>query len=114
MSENIVVDDGDVEDGEQREEADEHGAEKKLVAPDVEDPLRKVAFRVGLHAEKASSHVNHLPRQENGEPCKTCKTSCARAEHRVTLARVAVVAIAGGDFASVAFAESVQHEDKRC
>lgn len=100
MPENIVVDDGDVEDGEQGHEADDDGGEEELVAPDVEHPLRPGTVGARLHAEEAAAQVYHLPRQEEREPRQAGETGCAGAEDGVTLLAIRVVAVDGRDAAA--------------
>lgn len=52
MLEDHVVDNRDIEDREDGDEARHDGPEQKLVAPDIVHPLGEVLFGSGLHAEK--------------------------------------------------------------
>ena len=88
-----LVDDGDIKQGEEGDEADHDGPEEELVAPDVVHPLRQVELGAGLHAEKRAAHVNHFPRQEQREPRQTRKRRGAGAKDNVARVVVRVVAI---------------------
>lgn len=68
VSEDVVVDDGDVENWEDGDESSHDGPEQELVAPHVVHPLGEVFIGVGLHAEEAAAHVDHLPGEEQSEP----------------------------------------------
>lgn len=62
--EDVVVDDGAVQDQEDGHVAEHDRVEEELVAPHVVHPLRKVLLRLGLHAEERASEIDQLPRQE--------------------------------------------------
>jgi len=64
MTEDIVVDNRNVEDGEDEDKANNDGGKEKLVAPDVNHPLGEVTVGLGLHAEKAATRVDRLPGEE--------------------------------------------------
>lgn len=87
------VNDGNVDDGEHGDEAGNDGPKEKLVAPDVNDPLGKVALALGLHAEEAAAQVDHLPGEEEGEPGQAGKGRRAGAEHDLAVLRVRLVAV---------------------
>lgn len=65
VSEDLVVDDRDVQDWEDGDKGEDDGEEEELVAPDIDGPLREVLCRSWLHPEKRSAHVQHLPCQED-------------------------------------------------
>lgn len=92
MFEDVVVDDGNVQGGEDGDETRNDGPEEELVPPDVDHPLGKVALAAGLHAEETAAHVDHFPGQEQREPCERHECGGAGSEDRVTLLRVGVVA----------------------
>ena len=104
--EDSVVDDGDVEHGEDRDETCHNGPEKELVAPHIDEPLCEVLLGAGLHSEERPPHVNHLPSKEEREPGKTREASSACAEHSITAGTVAIVAVQ----AKVSVTPSVEHE----
>lgn len=68
MFEDDLVDDGDIQDREGRDEAGHDGPEEERVTPDIVHPLREVALGFGLHAEEGAAHVDHFPGEEEGEP----------------------------------------------
>ena len=109
MLENNVVDRWDVQGGEHGDESGHDCPEQKLVSPDISGPLREVILTVWLHAEERSSHINHLPRKEEGEPGEAYEGGCAGAEHGVASSRVAVVAA----FAEITVAEPEEHQGER-
>jgi hypothetical protein len=100
VPENRVIDDGNVEDGEDCNETEHDGEEQELVPPDVACPLREVLCRSRLHHEERAAHVQHLPCKEQREPGKTSECSRTSAEHSVAsgvirfVTRLAEVAIA--------------------
>lgn len=61
MSEDSIVQDGDVECGEDSDETRDDRPEQELVAPDIDGPLREILCGFGLHAEEGAAHVDHLP-----------------------------------------------------
>lgn len=80
--EDDMVDDGDIEQGEDGDEPGHDGPEEELVAPHVVHPLGEVFLGAGLHAEEAETHVNHFPREEKGEPGEADEGRGAGAEDR--------------------------------
>lgn len=68
MLEDVPVDHGDVDDGEDGDPSGHDRPEEKLVAPDVVHPLGEVAGGFGLHAEERPPHVDHFPGEEEREP----------------------------------------------
>jgi hypothetical protein len=100
VPEDRVVDDGNVEDGEDCNETEHDGEEQEFVPPDVACPLREVLCGSRLHHEERAAHVQHLPCKEQREPRKTSECSRTSAEHSVArgvvrfVTRLAEVAIA--------------------
>lgn len=101
------VDDGDVQDGEDGDECAHDGEEQELVAPHVVEPLGEVLVGARLHHEEGAAHVNHLPREEDGEPGETGECGGTSAEHSVAAGVVALVT--SGTQVAVAKAE---HDDR--
>jgi hypothetical protein len=95
MLEDNVIDHRDVQDGEGRDESNHDAAEQKLVAPDVKHPLGEIALGIGLHAEEAAAHINHLPGEEESEPCHAHEGRSSGAEHTVAFGAVVAVAARG-------------------
>lgn len=83
MPENGVVDDRDVQDGENGDETEHDGEEQELVPPDIACPLGEVLVRSWLHHEERAAHVQHLPRKEQREPGKTGERGSTSAEDGV-------------------------------
>jgi len=104
--EHDVVDDRDVQDREDGDEAGDDRPEEELVAPGVVHPLREVPLGLGLHAEEGAAHVDHLPGEEEREPGETDEGRRARAEYQVTLRRVVSVAAS----TEVAVAKAPHHQ----
>lgn len=69
--EDYLVDDRDVDNWEDGDETGDDGPEEEWVSPDVDGPDSVWVSWFGLHAEERSSHVDHLPGEEQGEPSKT-------------------------------------------
>ncbi|KAM5475421.1 hypothetical protein MauCBS54593_001109 [Microsporum audouinii] len=109
VAEDLVVDDGDVEQREDGDEARDDGPEEEPVAPDVVHPLRQVPRRARLHAEEAAAQVDHLPRQEERKPRQADERRRARPEDGVARRRVVAVAVRP----QVAVAEPEHHQRER-
>ena len=106
MLEDHLVDDRDVKDGEDGDKPGHDSEEEELVTPYIDHPLGEVLLRARLHAEKGTTHIDHLPREEEGKPGKTCETGGAGAENCVTAVGVGVVA----EFAEVSVAPGIDYE----
>lgn len=100
--EDVVVDDGAVEDEEDGHVAEHDGVEEELVAPDVVHPLREVLLRLGLHAEEGAAEVDQLPGEEEREPCHRDECRGPRSEYRVASLGIRVITV----FTHVAVAEA--------
>lgn len=109
MLEDFVVDDWDVENGEYGDEAGKDTPEEEGVAPDVRDPDGVRILGLGLHAEEGTTHVDHLPREEEGEPGEADEGCAASPKDELTLIRVIVVAVV----AELAIAEAPDNERER-
>jgi hypothetical protein len=59
--EDVMVDDGNIQDDEDGDEAEDNGPEEELVAPDVEEELRVRAVSLGAHAEEGAAEVQEFP-----------------------------------------------------
>lgn len=70
MLENLGVDDGDIDDREDRDEASKDGPEQKRIAPGMPHPYCEWVLRLRLHAEERPAHMHHLPGEEEREPGK--------------------------------------------
>ena len=92
MLEDHVVDDRDIEDGENGDKSSHNRPEQELIAPDIVYPLGEVLLRLGLHAEERAAHVDHLPGEEKGKPSEADKGSGAGAEDGVTHVAVCIIA----------------------
>jgi len=93
VPEHGVIDNRDVEDGEDGDESKHNREEQELVPPNVDRPLRKVLIRVGLHHEERAAHVQHLPCKEEREPCQAGESRGTSAEHGVASIVVPFVAV---------------------
>lgn len=68
MFEDVVVDDGHVQDDEDTHEAEHDGPEEEFVAPHVVEELGVGTLGLGLHAEQAAAEVQEFPSEEETEP----------------------------------------------
>lgn len=91
--EDSVADDGDVLEREEGDEAEHDSPEEELVAPHIVHPLGEVLLGAGLHAEEGSSLVNHLPGEEQREPCQAGKGGSTGLEDGPAALAVLVVAV---------------------
>jgi hypothetical protein len=110
VSEHGIVDDRDIQDGEDGNEPEYNREEQELVPPDVAGPLGEVLCGSGLHHEERAAHVQHLPRKEQREPSEASKGSCASADHSVAGRVVGLVAVV----AEVAVTEAEHHDREGC
>ncbi|KAI3478679.1 hypothetical protein L1887_59316 [Cichorium endivia] len=85
VQEDDAVEAGNVENGEDAEEAADDADEEELVPPRVAEPL-VVPASVVAHVEEAAAHVDHLPGQNEREPGDDGKGRGTRTEDE--LARV--------------------------
>ena len=79
-----MVDDGNIEQGEDGDEASHDGPEEELVAPYVVHPLCEIFLGARLHAEEAAAHVHHFPGEEQGEPGEADEGGGTSAEDGLT------------------------------
>lgn len=91
--EDVVVDNGHVQDDEHGCETKHDGPEQELVAPDISHPLREVELRLGLHAEERPAEIHQLPGQEQREPRHGHETGRAGSEYGIALGRVGGIAV---------------------
>jgi hypothetical protein len=110
VPEHSVVDDRNVEDGEDGDEPEHDRQEQELVPPDVNRPLSEVIVRIGLHHEERAAHVQHLPCEEEREPRKAGEGGCPSAEDGVASVIVRFVTIV----AEVAVAETKHDDGEGC
>lgn len=80
MPEHDGVDNRYVKNREYGDETTHDGEEQELVAPHVVKPLGEVLLRAGLHHEEGTTHVNHLPGEEQREPGKAGESGSASTE----------------------------------
>jgi hypothetical protein len=106
VSEDIMIDDRDIQDREDGKKTSYDSPEQELVAPNIRHPLGKVPLTVRLHAKEAPTHVNHFPSQEKREPGKAGKAGSAGSENRVTSFGIGRIAI----LSQITIAKSVQDE----
>merc|ERR1712093_889032 len=106
MSEDSIVQDGDVECGEDSDETRDDRPEQELVAPDIDGPLREILCGFGLHAEEGAAHVDHLPGWEEREPGHADEGRGSGAEHG---AAALVDGVVAAD-AQGAVAEAEEHD----
>lgn len=104
------VENRNVDDGKHGDEACDDGPEQELVAPDINDPLRKVALALGLHTEERSAHVDHFPGKEKSEPSEAGERSGTSAENDRAVVGVFVVAVVSNVGGAVA--KAVQDKDE--
>ena len=81
MLEHNCVDDGNVEEGEKRDEATYYRPEQEPVAPDIVNPLGEIPLGAWLHPEKGPPHIDHLPGQEQSKPGEARKRGRSSVEH---------------------------------
>jgi hypothetical protein len=110
VPEDSVVDDGNVQNWENGDEAEHDGEEQKLVPPHVACPLGEVFLGSWLHHEERAAHVQHLPREEQREPGEAGECSRTSAEYSVASRVVRFVAAC----AEVAVAETKHNEREGC
>ena len=94
VAEDLVVDDGDVDEGEHADEADHDGPEEERVVPDVPDPLGGLGplggVGGGAHVEQGPAEVDHLPGKEEDEPGQTGESGATSAEDKLATLEVVV------------------------
>ena len=93
VSEDIMIDDRDIQGREDGNKASDNSPEQELIAPNIRHPLSKVPLAVRLHAEEAPTHVDHFPSQEKREPSKAGEAGRAGSEYRVTSFGIGGIAI---------------------
>lgn len=104
--EDIPIDDGDIQHGENGEEARHDGPEQKRIPPHIPRPLRKIPLAPRPHTEKGAPHIHHFPGEEKAKPRQADKRGRPRAEDGVAAGAVAVVAV----HADGAVAEAEEHK----
>lgn len=93
--EDTFVNNGDVQDGERKDETSHDTEKEEPIGPDVVHPLGQVALGIGLHPEEASAEVHHLPGEEEGEPGHTGECGGTGTEHSVAGLAVLGVTVYG-------------------
>lgn len=106
MSEDNLVDDGDVDDGERRAETSHHSPEQEAILEQRVEDRESAGVFLGVHVEQTAVQMLCFPRhktEEDGQDTVGCATS---AEWKVAGRVVAVVAIV----AKVAVAYAVNYD----
>lgn len=108
--EDNVVETGNVDQREHGDETSNDGPEEERVAPNVVHPLSEVALAARLHAEERTTHVDHLPGEEEGEPGKAGKGGSTSAENNLATLTAFVASFAN---VGLTISKAVQDKNER-
>lgn len=111
MLKDYGVESRNVDNGKHGNETSNNSPEKEGVPPNIVHPLGEVLLALWLHSEEGSSHIDHLPSKEQGEPCQAGKSSGTSTENNLALFAVGTVAIVSNVGGTVA--ETVEDKDER-